>query len=212
MNNDTSSDCSGLGSGSVDGRPNVDLAEGESMTLTPDSRRYGPIYKEFRPTRLAELQELIGVRTTDTDRSLQGRCCVNEALQSTVLMPEHLQDSDPVSRARADRLTYLATSEYLTGKASQLKAWEPVIDAWIRLRKPILQIAYLNDIVVANKATLTLSANTHALYAHTITIVGSGRINCLGPTKIKATSLEGRRFLISQTVAQSATAGSLVRS
>jgi hypothetical protein len=186
------SDC-GFGDGGTDGRPNLRLEPGETVTLSPDSQRYARFYKQYHPTTLDELKTLIGVAVDSGATVVQGRCCPPESLAAVVMMPDELMSDDPVARTKADRLTYLATREYLSGAGAGLQAWEPTISAWIRIKKPVLNIVSLFDIEIADKATLDLSPNTHGLYAHAIVIHGSGRINCHGPTKIKATSLEGRR-------------------
>ena len=68
----------------------------------------------------------------------------------------------------------------------------------ITLRRAIRDTVRNSKLIeVFDGATLTISANTHAVYARKITIHRTGRIVCIGATTFRVTSVEGlRRNLI----------------
>ena len=86
---------------------------------------------------------------------------------------------------------------------------KPTFERFLDISKAVLYIAILQDIEVANGATLTISKNTHVVEANKVIIHGTGRIVCNGSTKFKIASLEGVRRTISTSAFATAAAATL---
>jgi hypothetical protein len=69
-----------------------------------------------------------------------------------------------------------------------------VLNKFLDVTKSVINVAFLQDIEVADGATLTISANTHAVYARNVVVHRTGRIVCQGSVTFRINSLEGIRF------------------
>jgi hypothetical protein len=172
----------------------IRLEPHESVVLSPESPRFAAGYRQVRPQSIDEVRKLMGANSVpekarDGSGALYFRA---PELAKQLLRPEDLEVRDPVARARARRLVYLAAQEYVQGtNTDELKQWCPVINRWLADVQPIISVFAAEDIEIADGATLTLSANTQVLKARHIRMHGSGRIRCLGNVKISATSVKG---------------------
>ncbi|GAA2787315.1 hypothetical protein ACFQ0M_46275 [Kitasatospora aburaviensis] len=170
------------------------LEANEKLVLSPDSPRFASGYRQVRPQSIDEVRKLLGPVNVPDGRSRAENLLAARVPELTkrLLRPEDLRVKDPNARAEARRLAYLAAREYIhTANTSSLKQWRPIIDQWLVEVKPVISIFTAGDIDIADGATLTLSANTHALMAQRIRMHGSGRIVCRGSVKISAVSVDG---------------------
>lgn len=183
-------------SGSDDERQSLQLEEDECVTVSPDSPRFAASYRTVRPQSIDEVREILGLTNPpDAWSQSSARCCQPPDLSSRLVRPEELDHPDPSVKAEARRLTYVAAQAYVQSpNENDYALWKPVIDKWLLTNKALINILELWDIDVANGATLTISPNTHALYARHIRIHGTGRIVCKSHVTIRATDLEGTHF------------------
>ena len=175
------------------------LEEGESYTLSPDSRRLKGVFKQVNPRAAAEVRSVLGL-TEDAQKAVQangGGCCKGPQAPAATASAEDLSADDPQVRADARRLTYQAFNAYVYGGSpSRVAHLEPVFDQYLAINKAILNIATLNDIEVFDGATLTIAPSVHAVYANKVIIHRTGRIVCLGAKTWRIASLEGRRLQV----------------
>ncbi|WP_395292367.1 hypothetical protein ACF9IK_01205 [Kitasatospora hibisci] len=168
------------------------LEANEKLVLSPDSPRFASGYRQVRPQSIDEVRRLLGPVNVPDSRAENLLAARVPELTKRLLRPEDLKVKDPNARAEARRLAYLAAREYVhTANTAPLKQWRPIIDQWLLEVKPVISVFTAGDIDIADGATLTLSANTHALTAQRIRMHGSGRIVCRGSVKISAVSVDG---------------------
>jgi hypothetical protein len=180
--------------GAEDVQPqNLRLEKGESVILSPESPRFASGYRQVRPQSIDEVRRLMGP-TNLPGHAARADSFVRRAseLADRVLVIEDLESKDPVARAEAHRLAYLAAQAYVHEPSTAgLKQWQPAIDRWLARVKPVINIFTAGDIEIADGATLILSANTQGLNARHIRMHGKARIRCRGNVKISATSVDG---------------------
>lgn len=177
-----------------DDAPRLALERDECVTASPESDRFASAYSRIRPRSADEIRELLGTPLRAGSPGGTGRCHPSLGAGSLPL-PEDLEHDDPAERAKARRLAYAAAEAYVQGASvDALAPWRPLIERWLEVSKALINMLRLADIDVADGATLTLSASTHALYANRIRLHGSGRIVCKGNVTIRASSVEGYRF------------------
>ncbi|MEU4065737.1 hypothetical protein AB0F25_25505 [Streptomyces wedmorensis] len=169
------------------------LEKGESVILSPESPRFASGYRQVRPRSIDEVRKLMGpTKLSGHAASADGFVRRAPELADRVLVIEDLESKDPVARAEAHRLAYLAAQAYVHEPSTAgLKQWQPAIDRWLGRVKPVINIYTAGDIEIADGATLVLSANTQGLNARHIRMHGTGRIRCRGNVKISATSVDG---------------------
>lgn len=175
------------------------VEEGECTTLSPGAHRFKDVYRQERPRSAPEVRKILGL----SDESMQalhdsGACCIASRRPAAIASLDELDAQDPAVRSNARQLTYQAFNAYVYGGAAgSSDHLLPMFDKYLEISKAVLNIAWLQDIEVFDGATLTISANTHAVYARKITIHRTGRIVCIGATTFRVTSVEGlRRNLI----------------
>jgi hypothetical protein len=167
------------------------LEENESVTASPSSARFAKYYRQHRPQTIDEVRELIGI-TAEVPHEHVACCHTPDVLASRLVTPGDLEAKDDATRHLARDLAHAAGRAYVRGISTVgLEQWKAVLDKYVVIGGAIIYILKLGDIDIANGATLTLSANTHGLYANHITIHGSGRIVCQRDVTIRSTSLQG---------------------
>ena len=182
---------SSKGTGDDHGRHDLSLEENESVTASPSSARFAKYYHQHRPQTIDEVRELIGI-TAEVPHEHVACCRTPDVLASRLVTPGDLEAKDDATRHLARDLAHAAGRAYVRGVSTVgLEQWKAVLDKYVVLGGAIIYILELGDIDIANGATLTLSANTHGLYANHITIHGSGRIVCQRDVAIRSTSLQG---------------------
>jgi hypothetical protein len=183
------------------GKLNLRVEPGETVVLSPDSPRFQAHYTQVRPRNIDEVRAAIGL-TAEAAKAVGAQACCATSPAPSVLPPaEHLTDKDPETRFRAREAAYRAAQQYVQSPdPARLAHWKPVLNAFIEATKAILNLALLQDIEVANGATLVISQNTHAVYARNVRIHGNGKIVCQGSVTFRITSLEGVPLRITQPV------------
>lgn len=190
---------------------NLKVEEGECATLSPTSERFNAAYERVRPRSAAEVRSLLGVSEAST-KALQhaGACCVTGRRPAVIPAAEDLDAEDAAVRANARQATYEAFNAYVHGGAAAASDHlAPLFDRYLDLSKAVLNIARLQDIEVMNGATLTISANTHAVYARKIIIHQTGRLVCIGAKTFHVQSVEGVRRIVIDGVKNVASAAVL---
>lgn len=167
---------------------------GETVVLSPNSARFKAVYENVQPRTIAEVRAILGL-SEESSKALAAapQCCKKSAIPAALITPADLAHKEPAVAARAYHLAYAAAAEYVrAANVTHLEHWVPALDLFISIAKASLNIArFRSDIEIADGATLTISPNTHAVYASAIRIHGTGRIVCSGPVTFKITSLEG---------------------
>jgi len=173
-------------------RPNIRLEEHDQLTLSPDSATWAHAFKRVQTRSIEEVREVLGPAKV-TGSGAQA-CCADPELAARVVTPDEVVSEDPIARASARALVVRAARAYVrSADPTRVAQWVPAIDRYLEVYKvaPQLTLVLLNDIEVANGATLTLSPKVHAVYANAVRIHGTGTIRCLGSVTFKINSLEG---------------------
>ena len=171
---------------------NLYVEAGETVVLTPDSQRFGGVYKRLHPSSIDEVRSILGLSDAAAEAlSAKGSCqrsCVPTGLHS----PEDLLSHDKALERRAKEMAITAARQYVTGANPEaLAQWKPLIDRYLEIGKVVINYVVLHDIEVADGGTLVVSANTHGINANNIKIHGSGRIVCRGSVSINCATLQG---------------------
>lgn len=179
------------------GRTDLKLEEGESITLSPTSARFREHYKQFRPRKIDEVRKIIGLSEEAAKAAADQRCCRPSTALASIPEAEHLDSKEDAVRNQARTLAYQASAEYIySANPKHLTQWTPVLDRFLEVSQAVLNVAFLDDIEVADGATLTISRNTHAVYARNVLVHRTGKIVCQGNVTFRINSLEGSRLLI----------------
>lgn len=178
----------------------ISVEADECITLTPDSPRFKGVYQKMTPRSADEVREVLGFSSTATEAVRKSRlCCGPERPPAATPDADDLDAQDDETRANARSLTYQAFKSYVYGAdPASLAHLKPAFDRFLEVSKAVINIAALQDIEVANGATLMISPSTHLVRARKVIIHGTGRIVCHGSTTFKIASLEGVRRIIAQ--------------
>jgi hypothetical protein len=171
---------------------NLVIEADECVTLTPDSSRYKDVIQQYRPQTIAEVRRLLGPSPVDNTGTPAPACCLPPSFTASLPDPDALASTDSQARFTARLQAAAAARAYVqAADVRQYKYLEPLLDRFIQLTRPVLNVFLFGDIDIANGATLTLANKAHVLLAGHIRMHGTGRIVCKGPTTIRATSVEG---------------------
>lgn len=163
---------------------------GDTVTLSPESRRFKHLFQEIRPRSIDEVRQILGPKTVDRKPG-STRCCTPE-LQARLIPPEDLEAEDSRARREARDLAYIAGREYARSPSNEHVAhWKPVLDRYLLLAGARIYVVRVGDIEVQDGGMLRIAAATSAVFANKIRIHGRGKIVCEASTTLKALSLEG---------------------
>ncbi len=192
------------------------VQEGESRILTYKNEGLRPLYRKIQPGSVDELKDILGIPSIDSrsskadalDREGLGETEPHEQLyftpampsrldigrlQSRVISPQLLSSNDISQDERQELMAMarMATEAYIYGDSNQVLQWKATINEYLQLKNALVFIPYFKDIIVHHNGTLTVAADTHAVYARRIRLYGRGRIICEGPTTFDCFSFEG---------------------
>ncbi len=178
---------------------NLTVGEGECLVLGPESPRFKQYFTQVRPRTADEVKSVMGL-SPESEKAIrdQGACCGETQRLAATVPADALDSKDEDVRAAARATTYQALGTYVSGtNSAALAHMKPTFEKFLDTTKATLNVARLQDIEVAEGATLTISKNTHVVNANKVIIHRNGRIVCHGSTNFKIASLEGNRGLIS---------------
>lgn len=176
-------------------RADIKVEAGECAVLSPDSARFRSYYKQVRPRTIDEVRHVIGLSAEAAKAAAEQGCCRPTAGLTSIPDAEDLDSKDDEARFNARSLAYQAAAQYISSpNPKSLGHWTPVLDKFLDVTKSVINVAFLQDIEVADGATLTISANTHAIYARNVVVHRTGRIVCQGSVTFRINSLEGIRL------------------
>lgn len=179
---------------SKDDRPrSLRTESGETVVLSPSSDRFRDHYRRVHPRSAKEAREVIGL-SDEMACALRnsGACCQPDDHPSAAPAPDELESEDENERGRAFDDVGRGFASYLTTTSPELLGpMEPAMTHFVELTKLELNLVTLQDIEVADGATLTISEDTHLVEANNIVIRGAGQIKCSGFTKMNVNSIEG---------------------
>jgi len=171
---------------------NLTIEADDCVTLTPESPRYKGAVQQYRPQTIAEVRKILGPSAPSGTGTPTFACCLPLELSAALPDPRALNSKDDAVRFRAREQAMAVASLYVrAADIGQLRHFEPLLDRYIQLTRPILISFVFADIDIAHGATLTLAANTHVLLAANIRMRGTGRIVCRGPTTLRANTING---------------------
>ena len=167
---------------------------GECVVLSPQSDRFREHYRRAQPRTAKEARGLVGLsEEMATSLTNAGVCCQQIEQPAGFPAPDDLESEDDSVRAVAfDNAARGLFAYLLTTTPELLVPNESSIERYLELTRPELNLVSLEDIEVADGATLTISEDTHLVEANKIVLHGSGAINCSGFTKMSVQSMEGR--------------------
>jgi hypothetical protein len=173
----------------------LSLEADERVTLAPDSPRFKGVYQQVQPRSADQVRELLGFSDTVAEGLAKSRARFGpERLPAATAAAENLDAKDMATRAQARGVTHEAFRAFVRGSnVDALAHMKPAFDRYLEINKAVINLCILNDIEVADGATLTISASTHVVRARKIIIHPTGRIVCNGSTTFKIVSLEGLR-------------------
>jgi hypothetical protein len=173
--------------------PAVRAEPGETVALSPQSDRFSNHYRRVQPRSAREARELIGLSDEMTHALREhGACCQPDDKPYAAPAPEELESEDEQERGRAFEDAGRSFATLLTTTSPELLSpMEPAIARYLDLTKLELNVVTLQDIEVADGATLSISDDTHLVEANNIVIRGTGQIKCSGFTKMNVNSIEG---------------------
>ena len=165
---------------------------GERVVLSPKSKRFRENYRQVHPRTAKEVRNTIGL-SEEMAKTLHERgVCCQQSMNSSVIVPaEELDSPHDAVRARALDITEKALYSYVCSvNPAVMVQMEPAIGRYLEIINVMLNIVTLQNIEVADGATLTISSDTHLVRANKIIIHGTGKIDCSGFTKFNVTSIE----------------------
>jgi hypothetical protein len=164
----------------------------ESVVLSPGSQRFKENYRKVRPRTALEVRSIIGL-SDEMAKTLRERgACCQPMDTSAIVRAEELDSPEDAVRARALEITDKALYSYVcSANPAFMVQMEPAIGRYLDIINLVLNIVTLQDIEVADGATLVISSDTHRLDANKIIIHGTGRIDCSGITRFNVASIEG---------------------
>jgi hypothetical protein len=175
-----------------DGSQNLYVEPGETVMLAPDSQRFSALYKRVYPSGIDEVRAILGLSDSAAQAISAKRNCQPSCAPATLHTPEDLTSHDKTIRQRAKEVAVKAAYHYVTGtNQDALAQWKPLLDRYIEIGKVAINYVALQDIEIADRGTLIISAKTNALNANNIKIHGSGRMVCQGHVSIKCVTLQG---------------------
>jgi hypothetical protein len=183
------------------GTMDLQVESGESVLLSPTSARFQAAYQQIRPQTIDQVRLVLGF-SENAVKALQAAGTATAPAMATagttlrtlsaVIPASDLVATDATTRLQARDLAYQAAGAYITSpNPAHFSQMVPVLNQYLIDAKAILNIISLLNIDVADGATLTISKNTHALYANNIVIHGSGKIVCQGRITFKVSTVQG---------------------
>jgi len=173
--------------------PSLRVPPGETVLLSPESDRFKGRYRTVEPRTAQELRGLVGLSEEGAAAAREaGVCCRPVDLVGLIPSPGDLDSEDEGVRGSAFDVVGRALRAYLRSPTpKQFVLMEPAIGRFLELMEVTVNLVTLNDIHIADGATLTISTNTHLLEANRVVIEGTGKIDGSGYMKLKVTSIEG---------------------
>jgi hypothetical protein len=183
--------------------PDLSVESGETVRLSPKSKRFTAAYKRVYPTDIDEVRALVGLSEASTKALNAQKCCGAQSIPSGLASPDDLNSSDQATSRRAKELAVQAAYQYVTSSnPAALAQWKPLVNRYLEIgRVPIIYCLF-RDIDIADHGTLIVPASIRALYANNIRIHGSGRLVCEGNISINCVTLQGtHRYVLTPSEA-----------
>lgn len=175
------------------------VGEDETRVLSYASKSCRHYYREIKVSTLEEITDVIGVPDsifTDSCATSAGAKKSFDGVDRQALCARigevPAADSDLQETADDFRLVRAATHDMIYGDSRQIEHWRPAVELFLKIKNPRIFVPFFSNIVVYNGGTLTIAANTLAVYANRIRLFGTGKIDCQGPTTFDCTSFEGQ--------------------
>ncbi|MGA2714742.1 MAG: hypothetical protein ABSG41_16705 [Bryobacteraceae bacterium] len=176
------------------GKTDLTVAAGQTVDLSPTAAQYKQFYQQIHPQTIDQVRQVLGFSAASNAALLKAKTTpVVRALSLKPIAVAALQPTTAAATLAATRISlYNAGAEYVSHPdPSSYSAWVPALNQYIAQSGAVLNVIGLQNITVNNGATLTISKDTHALYANNIVVHGTGRIVCKGKLTFKINSLEG---------------------
>lgn len=180
--------------------------EGNSVTLSTKIEQFKPHYKTLYPKSIDEVKEAIGV---PKDVPFSRPLCCDSPLKTTIPSADEL--AAPERALDANKMVRLAAREYVKGDYKNVEQWAGIVNPWLVKAAAEIHLATFQNIVVENGGVLHVSKDTHALYANSIKLYGTGRIEAEGDLTIDCVSFEGNKSVVAEGVLAEARALGAVR-
>lgn len=165
--------------------------EGDSVTLSTKIEQFKPHYKTVYPKTIDEVKEEIGV---PKDVPFSRPLCCDSPLKTAIPSAEEL--ADPERAMKATKMVRLAAREYVKGDYKNVEQWVGIINSWLVKAVAETHLGTFRNIVVEDGGVLRVSRDTHALYANSIELYGTGRIEAEGDLTIDCVSFEGNKSVV----------------
>jgi hypothetical protein len=170
----------------------LSVESGETVRLSPDSKRFTTAYKRVYPTDIDEVRGLVGLSEASTKALSAQKCCGAQTIPAGLASPDDLSASDQATSRRAKELAVQAAYQYVTSSnPAALAQWKPLVNRYLEIGRVSIIYCLFKDIDIADHGTLIVPASIRALYASNIRIHGSGRLVCEGNISINCVTLQG---------------------
>jgi hypothetical protein len=178
--------------GAVADGPDLSVESGETVRLSPNSKRLTSAYKRVYPTGIDEVRALVGLSEASTKALSAQKCCGAQSIPAGLALPDDLSSSETATSRRAKELAVQAAYQYVTSSnPAALAQWKPLVNRYLEVGMVPNIYCLFRDIDIADHGTLIVPASLRALYANNIRIHGSGRLVCEGNISINCVTLQG---------------------
>lgn len=165
---------------------NLTVYENDRVTLSYANETFRGHYQVAETGNIDEIKKLLGVpKEVYAKRAAPGLRRLPSSLPTVADLSNEAVAPSAVKAVRA------AAKEYVLGDHRQVTQYATVVNAWLAQAKVIIRIAFFQDIVVNNGAVLQVAKDTHALYASSIKMYGTGSIIADGDLTVDCGSFSG---------------------
>lgn len=172
----------------IGGVQDLVVSENDRVTLSYQIEQFRPNYEVIKSNDIDEIKRVIGV--PKEIKALSRPSFITSNLRTFV--PSKAFFNKPNVVGRTNKNIHDAAREYVYGEYRNVKSWAPMINEYLGRLRAEIHIARLRNITINDGGVLTVSKDTHSLYANSIKIYGSGTIVAKGHLTIDCLTLEGR--------------------
>lgn len=172
----------------IEGVQDLVVNKNDRVTLSYQIEQFRPNYEVIKSNNIDEIKRIIGV--PKEIKSISRPSILTANLRTFV--PSKAFFDKPNVVGRTNKNIHDAAMEYVHGEYRNVESWGPMINEYLGRFRAELHIARLRNITINDGGVLTVSRDTHSLYANSIKIYGSGTIVAKGHLTIDCLTLEGR--------------------
>jgi len=172
----------------IEGVQDLVVSENDRVTLSYQIEQFRPSYEVIKSNDIDEIKRVIGI--PKEIESVRRPSFLTTNLRTFLPSKAFFDKANVVGRTNKN--IHDAAMEYVCGEYRDVESWAPMINEYLGRFRAELHIARLRNITINDGGVLTVSRDTHSLYANSIKIYGSGAIVAKGHLTIDCLTLDGR--------------------